>query len=102
MKRSFHDLSVLFDDDGRVYVVWGYQEIRLAQLDHDLTDIVSGTERVIIDKSAGMGEGSHFYKIDGKYFITSAWGRDAVPCAGPGQRPGGAAGGRGISVRRLI
>ena len=25
MKRSFHDLSVLFDDDGKVYVVWGYQ-----------------------------------------------------------------------------
>lgn len=24
MKRSFHDLSVLFDDDGKAYVVWGY------------------------------------------------------------------------------
>ena len=69
MKRPFHDLSVLFDDDGKVYVVWGYQEIRLAQLDADLTDIVPGTERVIIEKPAGMGEGSHFYKIDGKYFI---------------------------------
>ena len=23
MKRSFHDLSVLFDDDGKAYVVWG-------------------------------------------------------------------------------
>ena len=83
MKRSFHDLSVLFDDDGKVYVVWGYQEIRLAQLDAELTDIVPGTERVIIEKSAGMGEGSHFYKIDGKYFITSAWymGRMQMPCA---------------------
>jgi xylan 1,4-beta-xylosidase len=83
MKRSFHDLSVLFDDDCKVYVVWGYQEIRLAQLDAELTDIVPGTERVIIEKSAGMGEGSHFYKIDGKYFITSAWymGRMKMPCA---------------------
>jgi len=83
MKRSFHDLSVLFDDDGKVYVIWGYQEIRLAQLDADLLDVVPGTERVIIEKPAGMGEGSHFYKIDGKYFITSAWymGRMKMPCA---------------------
>ena len=50
MKRSFHDLSVLFDDDGKVYVVWGYQEIHFAQLDDELTDIVPGTERVLIAK----------------------------------------------------
>lgn len=73
MKRSLHDLSVLFDDDGLVYVVWGYQEIHFAQLDSALTDIVPGTERVLFAKDAGMGEGSHFYKIDNKYFITSAW-----------------------------
>ena len=73
MKRSFHDLSVLFDDDGKTYVVWGYQEMHFAQLDSALTDIVPGTERVLFAKNAGMGEGSHFYKIDGKYYITSAW-----------------------------
>ena len=39
MKRSFHDFSVLFDDDGKVYVVWGYQDIHIAQLDPDLTDM---------------------------------------------------------------
>ena len=72
MKASFHDLSVLFDDDGKVYVVWGYDEIRFAQLNDELTDAVPGTERVIISKGSGMGEGSHFYKIDGKYYITSA------------------------------
>ena len=33
MKRSFHDLSVLFDDDGKAYVVWGYRGIRLARAD---------------------------------------------------------------------
>ncbi|MEP6729948.1 MAG: glycoside hydrolase 43 family protein [bacterium] len=83
MKRSFHDLSVLFDDDGKTYVIWGYREIHLAQLDTALTDIVPGTERVIIAPDAGMGEGSHFYKIRGKYYITSAWyaGRMRMPCA---------------------
>ena len=83
MKRAFHDLSVLFDDDGKVYVVWNYQNVHFAQLDSTLTDIVLGSERVVIPASAGMGEGSHFYKIDGKYYITSAWyaGRMRLACA---------------------
>ncbi len=72
MKRSLHDLSVLFDDDGKAYVVWDHQEMRVAQLTDDLSDIVPGTEKVIFQKTAGMGEGAHFYKIDGKYYILSA------------------------------
>jgi beta-xylosidase len=83
LKRSFHDLSVLFDDDGKVYVVWGYRDIHLAQLTDDLKDVVPGTERIIIPKTAGMGEGCHFYKIGGRYYITSAWfaGRMRMACA---------------------
>ena len=73
MKQSLHDLSVLFDDDGAVYVVWGYQDMHFARLDSTLTDLVPGSERVLFAKDAGMGEGAHFYKIDGKYYITSAW-----------------------------
>jgi len=72
MKRGFHDLSVLFDDDGKAYVVWDHQAMRVAQLTDDLTDIVPGTERVLFAKEAGMGEGAHFSKIDGKYYIISA------------------------------
>lgn len=83
MKRSLHDLSVLFDDDGKVYAIWGYEKIMLAELNAGLTDIVPGTERVIIGDKAGMGEGSHLYKIRGKYVITSArWdGRMRMPAA---------------------
>ena len=83
MKRSLHDLSVLFDDDGKVYAIWGYRGIRFAQLNDTLDDIVPGTEREIIPETAGMGEGVHFYKIDGKYFIVSAWyaGRMRMPAA---------------------
>lgn len=90
MKRAFHDLSVLFDDDGKVYVIWGYQDIHLAQLDSTLTDVIPGSERVLFDKNAGMGEGSHFYKINGKYYITSAWyaGRMRMPAA-RAERPEG-------------
>ena len=83
MKRSLHDLSVLFDDDGKAYVTWGYKGLRMAQLTPDLTDIVEGTERQIVPAEAGMGEGAHLYKIDGKYFIISAWwdGRMRMPAA---------------------
>jgi xylan 1,4-beta-xylosidase len=71
MKRSFHDLSVLFDDDGKVYVVWGYDELKIAELTTDLMDIKPGTEQVIVPKGSGAGEGSHFYKINGRYYITN-------------------------------
>jgi xylan 1,4-beta-xylosidase len=72
MKRSLHDLSVLFEDDGKAYVVWDHQEMHLARLTDDLTDIVPGTEKILFSKTAGMGEGAHFTKIDGKYYILSA------------------------------
>jgi len=72
MKRGLHDLSVLFDDDGKAYVVWDHQQMRIAELNAELTDIVPGTEKVVFSKTAGMGEGAHFYKIDGKYYIISA------------------------------
>lgn len=72
MKRTLHDLSVLFDDDGKKYVVWDHQEMKIAQLNDDLSDIVPGTEKTVFSKTQGMGEGAHFYKIDGKYYILSA------------------------------
>lgn len=83
MKRSLHDLGVLFDDDGKTYVVWGYRDVHMAQLNAAMDDIVPGSERVIITADQGMGEGAHVYKIDGRYYITSAWysGRMRMPVA---------------------
>jgi xylan 1,4-beta-xylosidase len=39
----------------------------LRELDDDLTDMVPGTERELFPPDSLMGEGSHFYKINGKY-----------------------------------
>jgi beta-xylosidase len=69
---GLHDLSVLFDDDGKVYAVYGAGEIRIVELNADLTHVVPGTDRVLIARGNGMGEGSHFYKIKGRYYIVSA------------------------------
>lgn len=83
MDRGYHDLSVLFDDDGRQYVVWGFEDIRFAELSDDLTRTIPGTERTLFAKDSGMGEGAHFYKINGTYYICSAvWrGRMRLVCA---------------------
>lgn len=83
MDVSLHDLSVLFDDDGKIYVVWGYRDLKIAQLTSDLTGIVPGTQRQLFTKQSQMGEGAHLYKINGKYFILSAWwdGRMRMPAA---------------------
>ncbi len=83
MKKSMHDLSVLFDDDGKVYAISGYREIKLVQLSADLTDVVPGSERIIIPANSNMGEGLHFYKLNGKYLILGAWydGRMRMPAA---------------------
>jgi xylan 1,4-beta-xylosidase len=67
-----HDVSVLFDDDGRIYAVHGYDEVKLIEMKPDLSGFIDGSERVIIPAGNAMGEGHHFYKIDGRYFIISA------------------------------
>ncbi len=72
LETTLYDLSVLFDDDGRIYAVHGNNEIKLTELNAEITDVIPGTERVIIRRSNGMGEGLHFYKIHGKYYIISA------------------------------
>jgi xylan 1,4-beta-xylosidase len=71
MNARLHDLTVLFDDDGKIYAVWGYNEVRMVQLTPDLMDVVPGTEKVIVESGSGAGEGSHIYKINGKYYITN-------------------------------
>jgi xylan 1,4-beta-xylosidase len=71
MKASLHDLSVLFDDDGKIYAVWGYDEIKMVELTDDLLNVKPETERVIVPRGSGAGEGCHIYKIDGRYYITN-------------------------------
>lgn len=71
MRAHLHDVTVLFDDDDKIYAVWGYNEVKMAQLTPDLMDVIPGTEQVIIPAGSGAGEGSHIYKIAGKYYITN-------------------------------
>lgn len=72
MNSKIYDLSVLFDDDGKIYAVYNYNEVRLVELKPDMSGAVEGSERVIIPSGNAMGEGHHMYKIKGKYYIISA------------------------------
>jgi len=72
IQQGLHDLSVLFADDGKIYAVYGARTIRIVELNQDLTALIPGTDRVLIDREQGMGEGSHIYRIRGKYYIVSA------------------------------
>ena len=72
IEPGLHDLSVLFDDDGKIYAVYGANNIHIVELNADITATVPGTDRVLIERAQGMGEGSHIYKINNKYYIVSA------------------------------
>ncbi len=69
----YHDNSLLFDDDGRVYIVYGNREVFLTELKPDLSGPKEGGlhRTVVKDKDdAYLGyEGAHMYKINGKYYI---------------------------------
>ena len=74
IKGFFHDMSLLFDDDGRVYCVSGNMNISLTEMEPDLSGPkAGGINKVIIrddPERVGLGyEGSHIYKINGKYYI---------------------------------
>lgn len=72
IRTGIHDLSVLFDDDGRIYAVYGYDEVKVVEFKPDLSGFIAGSERVVIPRGHAMGEGHHFYKINGRYYIISA------------------------------
>ncbi len=73
IKGIYHDCSLLFDDDGRVYIVYGNRDIRITELESDLSaPRKGGLDRIIIRDAPGdfLGyEGSHIYKINGKYVL---------------------------------
>lgn len=73
-----YDPGLFFDDDGRVYVVHGQGTLYITELSADVKSVkgepVEIWNRRFKDSATfggGFGmEGSHMYKIDGKYYIT--------------------------------
>jgi beta-xylosidase len=107
---SYHDHSIFFDDDGKVYMIYGAGKLRIHELNETLTGIRPGTEKVLIENAStpsGTGpglpaEGSQLFKVNGKYYLFNiSWPRGGMrtvlihrtmgrknSLAGPGCGPG--------------
>jgi len=70
----FHDATLFWDEDGRVYVVYGNTQLRVTELEKDLSGVkADGTDEMIIEfRPRGFilgAEGSRFFKKDGWYYL---------------------------------
>jgi beta-xylosidase len=75
---AYHDHSLFFDDDGKTYLIYGADKLKILELNDDLTGVKQGVpEKVLIENaSAPAGEdmslnaeGSQLFKIKGKYYL---------------------------------
>ncbi|MDQ8203471.1 glycoside hydrolase 43 family protein [Pelagicoccus sp. SDUM812003] len=75
---SMHDHSLVFDDDGKVYFLFGGGNLRLTELEPDLSGIKEGgfdevviehAEKVATDNAMLHAEGTQVLKKDGMYYV---------------------------------
>jgi beta-xylosidase len=82
--QYLYDPGLLFDDDGKVYVVHGQGTLYVTELAKDALSVkkigvkiwdrtFNASGEVTNNGLFGL-EGSHFYKINGKYYILNAGG----------------------------
>ena len=88
-RPSLHDHSLFFDDDGKVYMLYGNRKLTLVELNADLTGIKEGgINQVVLESStaptdsiasSNLGEGSQLFKVNGKYYLFNiTWPRGGM------------------------
>lgn len=87
-RPMLHDHSLFFDDDGRVYMLYGVGRLRLVELNEDLSGLKPGGFDQVVITNAGApagpnlglpGEGSQLVKHNGKYYLFNiAWPRGGM------------------------
>lgn len=74
LSNSYYDPGLFFDEDGKTYVVYGINNLRIAELDEEFRTI-AGTDKEVFRYTFREGlEGSHLYKINGFYYIYATYG----------------------------
>jgi beta-xylosidase len=77
-RPSYHDHSLFFDDDGRVYMIYGAGKLKLIELNPDASGVKPGTQEQIVIENASApsgnnvglpAEGSQLFKVKGKYYL---------------------------------
>ncbi|WP_394996027.1 glycoside hydrolase 43 family protein [Emticicia sp.] len=87
-KPAYHDHTIFFDDDGKVYMIYGAGKLKILELKSDLSGPVEGIDEkfLIENASAPAGtnimlgaEGSQLFKKDGKYYLFNiCWPRGGM------------------------
>jgi beta-xylosidase len=87
-RPAYHDHTLFFDNDGRVYMIYGGGRLRMVELRTDLSGVKEGTTEKVIIENAGMpsgtggglpAEGSQIFKVKGKYYLFNiTWPRGGM------------------------
>lgn len=87
-RPSLHDHTLFFDDDGRVFMLYGAGNLRLVELKEDLTGLKEGGFNAVVitnvhhvaSTGPGLpGEGSQLIKHHGKYYLFNiCWPRGGM------------------------
>lgn len=88
-RPALHDHSLFFDDDGKIYMIYGNKKLTLVELKEDLSGMKdNGVNQVIIENTSqpsesvavsGLGEGSQLFKVNGKYYLFNiTWPRGGM------------------------
>ncbi|MDP4208880.1 MAG: glycoside hydrolase 43 family protein [Bacteroidota bacterium] len=73
LTRGFHDPGLFFDEDGKIYVAYGYGKIFMTELDNNFAPISKDSLVYKGDIRPGL-EGTHIYKLNGYYYLYSTYG----------------------------
>jgi beta-xylosidase len=87
-KPALHDHSLFFDDDGRVYMLYGGGNLRLVELKEDLSGLKEGGFNQVVITNAHsvvttnirlVAEGSQLLKVNGRYYLFNiCWPRGGM------------------------
>ncbi|HEU5292965.1 MAG TPA: family 43 glycosylhydrolase, partial [Cyclobacteriaceae bacterium] len=85
---SYHDHTLFFDDDGRVYLIYGVGKLKLLELTADASAVKPGSKETVVIENASApagdnimlgAEGSQLFKVRGKYYLFNiTWPRGGM------------------------
>jgi beta-xylosidase len=84
---AYHDHSIYFDDDGKVYMIYGAGKLKILELKPDLSGVVANSEKTLIENASSPAgnnimlgaEGSQLFKHKGKYYLFNiTWPRGGM------------------------
>jgi len=73
-KEYMYDPGLFFDDDGKVYVAHGQEKLFITELSPDVLSVKTTQKEIYNNRSFPYLEGSHVYKVNGKYYIMGSTG----------------------------